>query len=63
MLISDKKNGMLTPVGDVEAFAAAMCYVAEDAERAERMGREAEYVRQAYSAETICQKWLAEIER
>lgn len=63
MLISDKRNGMLTPVGDMEAFAAAMCYVAEDAERAEEMGRKAEYVRQAYSVEVICQKWIAELKR
>lgn len=63
MLISDKKNGILTPVGDPQAFADAMCYVAADAERAEKMGVQAEYVRQVYSEDNICQMWITEIER
>lgn len=61
MLITDKINGLLTPVGDEKAFAAAMCYVAEDSERAAKMGEAAEYVRNEYSAENICKKWLGEI--
>lgn len=61
MLIQDKKNGLLTPVGDAEAFAKAMCYMAEDEDRAEAMGRRAEAVRQEYVSETICQRWLLEL--
>lgn len=61
MLITDKRNGLLTPVGDERAFAAAMSYMAEDPRRAEKMGENAQYVQQEYSAESICEKWLAEI--
>lgn len=63
MLISDKENGLLTPVGDPQAFADAMCYVAADAERAEKMGMQAEYVKQMYSEDNICRRWISEIER
>ena len=61
MLIQDRKNGLLTPVGDAEAFAGAMCYLAEDESRAEEMGRRAETVRQEYAADAVCEKWLQEI--
>lgn len=61
MLIQDKDNGLLTPVGDAEALAKAMCYMAEDEDRAELMGKHAEAVRQEYASETICQKWLSEL--
>lgn len=61
MLIRDKENGLLSPVGDIEAFAGAMCYMAEDETRAEAMGRRAEAVKQEYAAEAICEKWMKEI--
>lgn len=62
MLIQDKESGMLTPVGDAKAFADAMCYMAEDKARAAVMGKRAEYVKQAYSVENICRKWMQEID-
>ena len=61
MLITDKVNGLLTPVGDMRAFAAAMCYMAKDPERAERMGEAAQYIQREYSTENICKKWEKEI--
>lgn len=62
LLITDKENGLLTPVGDAEAFAQAMGYIAENPERAAFMGKQAEYVKKEYSVESICQKWLQEID-
>lgn len=61
MLIKDKENGLLVPVGDEEALAKAMEYVALDSERAEKMGQAAEYVKEEYSVNRICEKWLKEI--
>lgn len=61
MLITDKVNGLLTPVGDTRAFAAAMCYMAKDPEHAERMGEAAQYIQREYSTENICKKWEKEI--
>lgn len=61
MLIRNKENGLLTPVGDAEVFTEAMCYIAEDEDRAEAMGRQAEAIRQEYASETICQRWLSEL--
>ena len=61
MLINNKENGLLVPVGSAEELTKAMKYMAEDTERAEDMGRRAEYVREEYSAEKICEKWLCAI--
>lgn len=61
MLIKNRENGLLVPVGSAAALTEAMKYVAEDTERAEEMGRHAEYVREAYSAEKICEKWIRAI--
>ncbi len=57
MLIQDKENGLLVPVGDANAFANAMKYMAEDPLRAENMGEKAAYVKEAFSVTRICQKW------
>ena len=61
MLIKNRENGLLVPVGSAAALTEAMKYMAEDSERAEEMGRRAEYVREEYSAEKICQKWVRAI--
>ncbi len=61
MLIEDKVNGLLIPVGDEKALTDAMKYMAEDISRAEKIGKKAEYVREKYSVEQICEKWLCEI--
>ena len=37
--VQNEKTGFLVPVGDVEAFAAALVRLASDAELAARMGR------------------------
>lgn len=61
MLIKNEENGLLVPVGSASALAKAMEYMAEDPERAEDMGRRAEYVREEYSAEKICKRWICAI--
>lgn len=61
MLIKDEENGLLVPVGDENALAAGMKYIAGDKKRAEEMGNRAEYVRTEYSVEKICEKWMGEI--
>lgn len=61
MLIKHKESGLLVPVGSAAALTEAMKYMAEDTDRAEEMGRQAEYVREAYSAEEICDRWIRAI--
>lgn len=61
MLIKDKENGLLVPVGNAKALTDAMKYMAEDSERAEDMGRRAEYVHEEYSAGKICEEWICVI--
>lgn len=55
--ITSYENGILTPVGDVDSMAKAMCYMAEDPERAKEMGKKATYVRSELSSDNICEKW------
>lgn len=61
MLIKDKENGLLVPVGNAKALTEAMKYMAEDRERAEDMGRRAEYVHEEYAAGKICEEWICVI--
>ncbi|MDE6767472.1 MAG: glycosyltransferase, partial [Eubacterium sp.] len=55
--ITSYENGILTPVRDVDAMTKAMCYMAENAEKAQEMGQKAALVREALSEDTICKKW------
>jgi glycosyltransferase involved in cell wall biosynthesis len=57
-LIESGKNGLLVPVGDVEALAAAMSHLAENPAIAAKMGTEASKIREVYSADTIIAQWL-----
>lgn len=61
MLIQNKESGLLVPVGDEQRLTEAMKFMAQDTERAEEMGKKAEYVKEAYSEKSICEKWFAEI--
>lgn len=58
MLIEEKKTGMLTPVGDVQALADAMDYMLQDMERAHHMGQQAKKILEKVHPDTICQEWL-----
>lgn len=55
--ITSYENGILTPVRDVDAMTKAMCYMAENTEKAQEMGQKAASVREALSEDTICKKW------
>lgn len=58
LLIRDGVNGLLVSVGDKAALSDAMCRIAEDEAVAVKMADEAEKVREDYSSEKICGKWL-----
>lgn len=51
------ENGILTPVGNVEALYNAMCYISENGDKAEKMGQKATAVRNTLSSAIICEKW------
>ena len=55
--IKSYENGILTPVGDVDEMAKAMCYVAENPDKAKAMGMKALSVRNELSSDNICKKW------
>lgn len=55
--ITSYENGILTPVGDIDAMADAMCFMADNTEKANEMGRKASQIRSELSFDDICQKW------
>ena len=57
-MIEDQVNGMLVPLGDVDALAAAMCKVAGDKEFAEMLGNNGKKIREKYPIEVIAEKWI-----
>jgi glycosyltransferase involved in cell wall biosynthesis len=61
-LIEDGESGLLVPVDDVQAIAAAMAQLADDKALAERLSRGALKIRQTHSRETICKQYRDYIE-
>lgn len=57
LCIQNEVNGLLVPVGDEKALAAAMRRLARDQESADQMGREAVKVRERFSEENITRQW------
>lgn len=57
LMIRDGENGMLVPVGDVDALASAMCRLANDRMLAECMAGEARKITQKFSSRAIGRKW------
>lgn len=57
MLIKDHVNGLLVPVGDVEAIAKALCEFAEDPVLASKCGKNAKNVIRRFDANTIIDMW------
>ena len=57
-LINDGENGMLVPVGDAGAMAAAFEAIATNSEFGEKLSAGAKPLRTAYSVETIAERWL-----
>ncbi len=58
LLISDGENGLLTPVGDHESFAKAMCKIAASKEFADKLSENALKVREKYSSDLIIKEYL-----
>lgn len=61
-IIEDGVSGILTPVADAEAFAAAMLSLLSDSERAEKMGRAARERAERFAPDVIIENWLSYIE-
>lgn len=57
MLISDEKKGILIKKAEAEEIANALDYLANNPSARKMFGENAKYVRQAFSVETIGQKW------
>lgn len=57
MMIRDGENGLLVPVGDREAMAAAMCRVAEEPGLGERLSTEGQKLRTSLSVADIASRW------
>lgn len=57
-LIVDGENGYLIPVGDVEMCAEKMKEVLRDKEVSDLIGKRALDVRDRYSEDIICKRWL-----
>lgn len=58
MLIDDGVSGLLTPVGDVEAFYKAMKKIAESKELAIKLSENAKATRETYSEDIILKKYF-----
>ena len=56
--IENGKNGLLVPVGDVEALYKAMKQVIENKELAQQLSRESIKIREQYPVEKIANMWL-----
>ena len=57
-VIKDGENGLLVPVNDAEALAAAMCAVVSADGLAEKLSRNSVKVREEQSLEKIIDKWM-----
>ncbi len=57
-MIENNVNGILVPVGDVDALADAMCRVAGDPAFAETLGSNGQKIREKYPIEKIAQQWI-----
>ncbi|MRX72998.1 glycosyltransferase [Bacillus lacus] len=57
-LIDDGVNGLLVPVGDLDAMIEAMCKVAGSSILAKKLGRNALKIRERLDATVIAEEWL-----
>lgn len=62
MVIRSEENGLLVPIKDPDALAAAINRLIEDRDFAEKLGREAAKIGETASADTIFLEWKAYIE-
>lgn len=59
MLIRNKENGLLIPVGDADALLQAMKTLAEDPQLAQTLGKQAESLKAQVDTQTVVDQWLA----
>ena len=57
-IINSGINGILVPVGDVDAMSESFCRIASDKEFANRLSLEAARIRDDYPIEVIAKKWI-----
>ncbi len=57
LLIQDGENGLLAPIGDAPALAAAMCRFAEDPALAAKCGENARLVTERFAPQRIIDLW------
>lgn len=57
MVITPEENGLLVPVGDEQALAAAINRLIEDREFAEQLGANAAQIGKRASSEVIFGEW------
>lgn len=62
-LIRDGENGLLVPVGDEDAMAAAICRLIEDPALRRKLGRNARAIRSVAGTEQICRQWEQYLEQ
>lgn len=58
MIIKNKENGILIPVGDAFALAESLESIVEDSNFALKLSNEAKKIRNRYSMEVIGKKWI-----
>ena len=58
LLIQSGVSGILTPVGDTKALTEAMCRIADEPEKAQKMAQRAQEIRETYSTSKICTQWM-----
>lgn len=63
LCIDSYENGILTPIGDVDAFAAAMEKIASDKVFADKISYNAAAVREKYSEENISDLWIEQLKK
>ncbi len=62
-VITHEQNGLLVPVGDVDALAAAMLRLIEDPALAVRLGEKAKEIGIQANTEAICAQWRKYLDR
>lgn len=62
-LVENGENGVLIPVGNVDACAKAIAKCLTEKQMSDELGKNALEVRKKYSKDIICKKWLDYVEK